>query len=93
MAGFYHGICDLNLLFGSNHTRDWYMEQWGAGTMQFSLEPDPVFTIETEIEYGKIDWQGEMPVSSAVGAGCGVIVNELAQVWKKEETEARAMVS
>lgn len=45
LAGFYHGICDLNLLLGSNHTRDWYMEQWGAGTMQFSLEPDPVFTI------------------------------------------------
>lgn len=45
LAGFYHGICDLNLLLGSNHTRDWYMEQWGAGTLQFSLEPDPVFTI------------------------------------------------
>lgn len=29
LAGFYHGICDLNLLLGSNHTRDWYMEQWG----------------------------------------------------------------
>ena len=30
LAGFYHGICDLNLLLGSNHTRDWYMEQWGG---------------------------------------------------------------
>lgn len=29
VTGFYHGICDLNLLLGSNHTRDWYMEQWG----------------------------------------------------------------
>ena len=45
LTGFYHGICDLNLLLGSNHTRDWYMEQWRAGTLQFGLEPDPVFTI------------------------------------------------
>lgn len=45
VAGFYHGICDLNLLLGSNHTRDWYMEQWMAGTLQFGIEPDPVFVI------------------------------------------------
>lgn len=45
VAGFYHGICDLNLLLGSNHTRDWYMEQWMAGTLQFGFEPDPVFVI------------------------------------------------
>ena len=45
VAGFYHGICDLNLLLGSNHTRDWYMEQWLAGTLQFGFEPDPVFVI------------------------------------------------
>lgn len=45
VTGFYHGICDLNLLLGSNHTRDWYVEQWNAGTLQFGFEPDPVFTI------------------------------------------------
>lgn len=45
VVGFYHGICDLNLLLGSNHTRDWYMEQWTAGTLQFGFEPDPVFVI------------------------------------------------
>ena len=45
VAGFYHGICDLNLLLGSNHTRDWYLEQWMAGTLRFGLEPDPVFVI------------------------------------------------
>lgn len=45
VTGFYHGICDLNLLLGSNHTRDWYMEQWMAGTLQFGFEPDPVFVI------------------------------------------------
>lgn len=45
VAGFYHGICDLNLLLGSNHTREWYMEQWMAGTLQFGIEPDPVFVI------------------------------------------------
>ena len=45
VAGFYHGICDLNVLLGSNHTRDWYLEQWAAGTMQFGIEPDPVFVI------------------------------------------------
>ena len=45
LAGFYHGICDLNLLLGSNHTRNWYLEQWSAGTLQFNLEPDPVFVI------------------------------------------------
>lgn len=45
VAGFYHGICDLNLLLGSNHTRDWYLEQWMAGTLQFGFEPDPVFVI------------------------------------------------
>ena len=36
VTGFYHGICDLNMLLGSNHSRDWYMEQW---------MPDPVFVI------------------------------------------------
>ena len=45
VLGFYHGICDLNLLLGSNHTRAWYMEQWMAGTLQFGFEPDPVFVI------------------------------------------------
>ena len=45
VMGFYHGICDLNMLLGSNHSRDWYMEQWMAGTLQFGIEPDPVFVI------------------------------------------------
>lgn len=45
VAGFYHGICDLNLFLGSNHTRDWYLEQWAAGTLQFGVEPDPLFVI------------------------------------------------
>ena len=45
VTGFYHGICDLNMLLGSNHSRDWYMEQWMAGTLQFGIEPDPVFVI------------------------------------------------
>ena len=45
LVGFYHGICDLNLLLGSNHTRSWYLEQWNAGTLQFVPEPDPVFVI------------------------------------------------
>ena len=45
VAGFYHGICDLNLLLGSNHTRSWYLEQWNAGTLQFNFDPDPVFVI------------------------------------------------
>ena len=43
LAGFYHGICDLNLLLGSNHTRSWYVEQWTAGTLHFDFDPDPVF--------------------------------------------------
>ena len=45
LAGFYHGICDLNLLLGSNHTRSWYVEQWTAGTQHFDFDPDPVFVI------------------------------------------------
>ena len=45
VTGFYHGICDLNMLLGSNHSRDWYMEQWMAGTLHFGIEPDPVFVI------------------------------------------------
>ncbi len=45
LAGFYHGICDLNLLLGSNHTRSWYVEQWTAGTLHFDFDPDPVFVI------------------------------------------------
>ena len=45
LAGFYHGICDLNLLLGSNHTRSWYVEQWTAGTLYFDFDPDPVFVI------------------------------------------------
>lgn len=30
---------------GSNHTRDWYLEQWEAGTLQFGVEPNPLFVI------------------------------------------------
>ena len=45
VSGFYHGICDLNLLLGSNHTRAWYVEQWTAGTLHFDFDPDPVFVI------------------------------------------------
>ena len=45
IVGFYYGICDLNLFLGSNHTRDWYLEQWEAGTLQFGVEPDPLFVI------------------------------------------------
>lgn len=51
LAGFYHGICDLNLLLGSNHTRSWYLEQWSAGALQFDFEPDPVFVI---LFYGEL---------------------------------------
>ena len=45
LAGFYHGICDLNLLLGSNHTRSWYVEQWTAGTLHVAFDPEPGFVI------------------------------------------------
>ena len=37
VAGFYYGLCDLNLLLVSNHTRTWYLERINDGMLQLPL--------------------------------------------------------
>lgn len=37
VAGFYYGLCDLNLLLVSNHTRTWYLERISDGMLQLPL--------------------------------------------------------
>ena len=45
LAGFYHGICDLNLLLGSNHTRNWYLQTMTGPYLQIPFNENPVFII------------------------------------------------
>lgn len=45
ISGFYHGICDLNILFDSNHTRSWYLLQMAEGPLKVSFNKTPVFVI------------------------------------------------
>lgn len=45
VVGFYYGICDLNLLFASQHTRQWYLDMLAKGTFYIPLNENPVLVI------------------------------------------------
>lgn len=45
LFGFYYGLCDLNLLLVSMHTRSWYMEMLEAGSLVLPLNENPIFII------------------------------------------------
>ena len=44
IAGFFYGICDMNLLFAGSHKRDWYLDIIAGGT-GYTLNANPVFVI------------------------------------------------
>lgn len=44
-VSFYYGICDLNLLFASNHIRNWYLELLAEGTLNIPFNENPSYVI------------------------------------------------
>lgn len=45
IAGFYCGICDLNILLKSQHVRKWYMDIVTGNSLNIALNDNPVFII------------------------------------------------
>lgn len=45
IAGFYYGICDLNLLLQGNHTKSWYLFNMVDGFAQIPMNKIPVVVI------------------------------------------------
>ena len=45
LVSFYYGICDLNLLFSSQHVRDWYLNALTEGALNLPFNENPVFII------------------------------------------------
>ncbi len=45
ISGFYYGICDLNLLLGSNHTLSWYLPDVVDGHLTLPVAEHPVFVM------------------------------------------------
>lgn len=45
LASFYYGICDLNILFQSQHTRNWYLNIITEHALNIPFNEDPVFVI------------------------------------------------
>lgn len=45
LFGFYHGLCDANLLIEGNHTYEWYMQQYQGSGLFVSLNESPVYII------------------------------------------------
>lgn len=49
LTGFYFGLCDLNLLYASNHSLSWYMQRIGGAGAMLPLNENPSLII---VAYG-----------------------------------------
>lgn len=45
ILGFYYGICDMNILFSTQHVREWYMRHLANGTLDLTLNENHLFVI------------------------------------------------
>lgn len=45
IAGFYLGICDMNILFSTQHNYTWYMERLANNTLELTLNENHLFVI------------------------------------------------
>lgn len=45
LLGFYYGLCDLNLLLASNHTREWYLEHLTGDMIPVAINANVNFVI------------------------------------------------
>lgn len=45
LISFYHGLCDLNLLFQAQHVRSYYLEVLGSGVWNVPLNANPSLVI------------------------------------------------
>lgn len=53
--GFYNGLCDLNIILASNHTRDWYLENSVNGYLTMQVYENPVANM---LIYGELPRAG-----------------------------------
>lgn len=45
MVSFYYGLCDLNLLLQSRHTRSWYLDRMTGNVLNLPFNENPLFII------------------------------------------------
>ena len=45
LVSFYYGICDLNILLESNHTRGWYLGNYDGAALTINLNENPVLVV------------------------------------------------
>lgn len=45
LISFYYGICDLNILFQSQHVRSWYLDLFEKGILDIVFNENPIFII------------------------------------------------
>ena len=45
LISFYYGICDLNVLLQSNHTRGWYLSHYDGTALTIALNDNPVMVV------------------------------------------------
>lgn len=45
LNAFFFGICDLNILLKSNHTRGWYLEHYANGALILEQNENPAFIV------------------------------------------------
>ena len=45
LIGFYYGLCDLNLLFASQHTRSYYLASMASDFLQIPFNENPTYVI------------------------------------------------
>lgn len=55
LFGFYYGLCDLNIILASNHTREWYVENSVNGYLTMQMYENPVANI---LIYGEVPRAG-----------------------------------
>ena len=55
LFGFYYGLCDLNVILASNHTREWYIENSMNGYLTMQMYENPVANI---LIYGEVPRAG-----------------------------------
>lgn len=55
LFGFYYGLCDLNVILASNHTREWYVENSVNGYLTMQMYENPVANI---LIYGEVPRAG-----------------------------------
>ncbi len=84
LTGFYFGLCDLNLLYASNHSLSWYMQRIGGDEFLLVID-EPASGEAAELikkvreELSRSSEEGGIRISSAAGyaEGAGADIKEV----------------